>query len=86
MIMAMHTITAKNIGALAGHDYPGTWRISETLRALITRLEARLAYWLRYQQTVAELNALSDHGLDDVGIMRHEIRAAARIAAQQPGA
>lgn len=84
--MAMHTITAKDVGALAGHDYPGTWRVSETLRALITRLEARLADWRRYRTTVTELYNLSDHQLADIGIRRDEISAAARTAASQWGA
>jgi uncharacterized protein YjiS (DUF1127 family) len=86
MIMAMHTITAKNIGALAGHDYPEAWRLSETLRALITRLEARLAYWHRYRTTVNELRDLSDHQLADIGVRRGDISAAARTAAAQWGA
>lgn len=79
--MAVHTITAKNINALAGHDYPEAWRISEALRGLVTRLEARLAAWLRYRSTVHELNRLRDPELADIGIARCDIRALARAAA-----
>jgi uncharacterized protein YjiS (DUF1127 family) len=82
MIMAVHTVTAKNINALAGHDYPEAGRTSDTLRGLIARLEARLAYWLRYRATVAELGDLTDRQLADIGISRGNIVAVARIAAR----
>jgi uncharacterized protein YjiS (DUF1127 family) len=79
--MAVHTITAKNINALAGNDYPEAWRVSETLRGLITRVEARMLDWYRYRSTVAELNRLGDSDLADIGIARPDIRAVARAAA-----
>ena len=79
--MAAHIITAKNINALAGHDYPEAWRVSETLRGLITQLEARVTQWYRYRSTINELTRLSDVELDDVGIARGDIRAVARAAA-----
>ncbi len=84
--MAVHTVTAKNIGALAGHEYPEAWRVSETLRRLITRLESWIIYWLRYRNTVEELGRLTDHQLTDVGVLRSEIAAVARAAAQRAGA
>jgi uncharacterized protein YjiS (DUF1127 family) len=82
MIMAVHTVTAKNINALAGHDYPEAGQTSEALHGLVARLEARIAYWLRYRATVAELNDLTDRQLADIGIMRGDIAAVARTAAR----
>jgi uncharacterized protein YjiS (DUF1127 family) len=83
--MATQAITAKDINALSGRDYPEAWRVSETVRRLITRLEARLAYWLRYRATVNELEFLTDRQLADVGIVRANIREHARIAARVAG-
>jgi len=79
--MAVHTITARNINALAGSDYPEAWRVTERLRRLITRLEARVLRWHRYRKTVVELGNLSDAGLADIGMMRSDIPAVARAAA-----
>ena len=84
--MAVHTITAKDINALAGNDYPDGWRVSDSLRRLITRLEARVAYWLRYRSTVTELGDLTDRQLADIGILRGEIPTVARTAALRAGA
>jgi len=83
--MAVHTITAKNINALAGNEYPEAWRVSEMLRAVITRVEARIIGWQRYWSTVSQLRQLSDRRLADIGIGRGDIRAVARAAAM-PGA
>jgi uncharacterized protein YjiS (DUF1127 family) len=83
--MATKLITAKDINALSGRDYPEAWRLSETVRRLITRLEARVAYWLRYRATVAELGVLTDHQLADIGIVRGNIREHARSAARPAG-
>jgi uncharacterized protein YjiS (DUF1127 family) len=80
--MAAKLITAKDINALSGRDYPEAWRLSETVRRLITRLEARVGYWLRYRATVAELGVLTDHQLADIGIVRGNIREHARSAAR----
>jgi uncharacterized protein YjiS (DUF1127 family) len=79
--MAVHTITAKNINALAGNDHPEAWRVSETLRRWITRLEARIVGWYRYRTTVAELDGLSDAVLADIGIARGDIHTVARATA-----
>jgi len=79
--VATHIITAKNINALAGKDYPEAWRVSEALRALITRVEARIVDWYRYRTTVAELDRLGDADLADIGIVRGDIRTVARAAA-----
>jgi uncharacterized protein YjiS (DUF1127 family) len=84
--MAVHTVTAKDINALAGREYPGAGRTSETLRGLIARLEARIAYWLRYRATVTELGDLTDRQLADIGIMRSDIATVARVAARHVGA
>jgi uncharacterized protein YjiS (DUF1127 family) len=79
--MAIHTITAKNINALAGNEYPETWRVSDALRRVITRLETRLGSWLRYRDTVNELADLTDRQLEDLGILRSQIEPVARAAA-----
>jgi len=79
--MAMHTITAKNIGALADRDQPEAWRVSEAMRAWITRVETRFVDWQRYRRTVTALDRLGDADLADIGIKRGDIRAVARAAA-----
>jgi uncharacterized protein YjiS (DUF1127 family) len=83
--MATQAVTAKEINALSGRDYPEAWWVSETVRRLITRLEARLTYWLRYRATVNELEFLTDRQLADVGILRANIREHARMAARLAG-
>jgi uncharacterized protein YjiS (DUF1127 family) len=80
-VMAIHTITAKNINALAGNEYPETWRVSDALRRVITRLETRIGSWLRYRDTVNELGDLTDRQLEDLGILRSQIEPVARAAA-----
>jgi uncharacterized protein YjiS (DUF1127 family) len=85
-IMAVHTVTAKDISALAGHDHPEAERTSAILRGLLARLEARIAYWLRYRATVRELGDLTDRQLTDIGILRADIATVARTAARAAGA
>ncbi len=80
--MAVHTVTAKDINALAGHDHPEADRTSDALHGLFARLEARIAYWRRYRTTVAELGDLTDRQLADIGISRGNIAAVARTAAR----
>ena len=84
--MAVHTVTAKDINALTGHDYPEAGRATDLLRGLVARLEARIAYWLRYRATVTELGDLTDRQLADIGISRGNIAAVAKIAAGPAGA
>jgi uncharacterized protein YjiS (DUF1127 family) len=43
-------------------------------------LKTRLATWKRYNRTVAELNALSNRELADLGIIRADIHSIARQA------
>ena len=80
--MAVHTVTAKNINALAGHDDPEAGRAAEVLHGLLARLQARVAYWLRYRATVSELSDLTDRQLADIGINRGNIPEVARVAAR----
>ena len=80
--MAVHTVTAKNINALAGHDYPVAGRAAELLHGLFARLESRIAYWRRYRATVSQLDDLTDRQLADIGISRGNIAAVARTAAR----
>jgi uncharacterized protein YjiS (DUF1127 family) len=44
-----------------------------TLAAPVTRMTAAVAEWQRIARGIAELNALSDHMLKDIGIARHDI-------------
>jgi uncharacterized protein YjiS (DUF1127 family) len=80
--MAVHPMTAKNITALAGHDYPEGQRAADFLHGLFARLGARIGYWRRYRATVAELQRLTDAQLADIGITRGNIFAVARSAAR----
>jgi uncharacterized protein YjiS (DUF1127 family) len=43
-------------------------------------LKTRYSTWKRYNRTVAELSALSNRELADLGIMRTDIQAVARKA------
>jgi uncharacterized protein YjiS (DUF1127 family) len=45
-------------------------------------LKTRITTWKRYSRTVAELNALSNRELDDLGIVRADIKSVARAAAR----
>jgi uncharacterized protein YjiS (DUF1127 family) len=45
-------------------------------------LKTRYTSWKRYNQTVAELKALGDRELEDLGILRANIKEAARVAAR----
>jgi uncharacterized protein YjiS (DUF1127 family) len=81
-IMAVHPMTAKDITALAGRNYPEAQRATDLLHGLVARLAARLGYWRRYRATVAELERLTDAQLADIGIMRGNILAVARAAAR----
>lgn len=84
--MAAHSITAKDINALSGRDYPSDRqaRVAPALRHLMTALAARYAAWRNYRSTVAELGALTDRQLADIGVTRGEIMAVARGVAYQP--
>jgi uncharacterized protein YjiS (DUF1127 family) len=45
-------------------------------------LKTRITNWRKFNRTVAELNALSNRELDDLGINRHDIKSVARQAAR----
>jgi uncharacterized protein YjiS (DUF1127 family) len=45
-------------------------------------LKSRITTWKRYSRTVSELNALSNRELDDLGIVRADIKSVARAAAR----
>jgi len=47
-------------------------------RGFVDGLIARFAAWRIYRRTVAELSALSDRELDDIGLIRSEIPTYAR--------
>lgn len=86
VIMAAHTVTAKDINALTGRDYPQAGRASDTLHGLLARLQARIGYWRRYRTTLHELGDLTDRQLADIGVLRADIPAVARSAARGAGA
>jgi uncharacterized protein YjiS (DUF1127 family) len=46
-------------------------------------LKSRISNWKRYNRTVAELNALSNRELADLGIVRADIGQIARQAVRQ---
>lgn len=45
-------------------------------------LKTRITTWKRYSRTVSELSALSARELDDLGILRADIKTVARKAVQ----
>jgi uncharacterized protein YjiS (DUF1127 family) len=45
-------------------------------------LKTRITTWKRYNRTLAELKALGDRELDDLGILRANIKEVARKAVQ----
>jgi uncharacterized protein YjiS (DUF1127 family) len=45
-------------------------------------LKTRITTWKRYSRTVSELTALSNRELEDLGILRHDIKSVARKAAK----
>jgi uncharacterized protein YjiS (DUF1127 family) len=49
-----------------------------TVAASVTNMLAAYAEWRRISRAVAELDALSDHMLRDIGIARHDIVRIAR--------
>lgn len=63
--------------AYANATRTGEWGIAASLNGLVARLgDARRRYSV-YRQTVAELNALSDRDLADLGIARSSITSIA---------
>jgi uncharacterized protein YjiS (DUF1127 family) len=82
VIMAAHSVTAKDINALAGREHPQAGRASDILHGLV----ARLGYWRRYRATLRELGGLTDRQLADIGVLRANIPTVARSAARSAGA
>ena len=74
--MAAHGVTARDINALTGRDYPETERAGAALRGLLARLEAKLGAWWCYRTTVRELEDLSDRQLADIGLRRADLHVA----------
>ena len=84
--MAVHSVTAKDINALAGRDYTETGRGGAVVHGLLAGLVTRLGDWWRYRTTVTELSYLTDRQLADIGLMRSDISVVARAAARRAGA
>lgn len=61
----------------------GTTSVSGRLAQLRNTLSTRLANYRTYRATLAELSALSDRELSDVGLSRGMIRDVAAAAASQ---
>lgn len=69
------------IGAPRMAGAPGAAPVAEGISGLWQRVSAWRGRRRRYRRTLAELNALSDHVLNDIGVERAEIPAlAARLA------
>jgi uncharacterized protein YjiS (DUF1127 family) len=78
--MATQVIDPRRADILAGHAQSvATRRLGELFVTLNAWLERRR----HYRATVAELSALSDQLLADVGVKRSEIGAVAERAAQR---
>ena len=77
--MAVHTVTAKDINALAGRDYPEAGRGSDLLRGC-SRGSRRGSPRRRYRATLTELSDLTDRQLADIGILRADIAGQGRRA------
>jgi uncharacterized protein YjiS (DUF1127 family) len=63
--MAYLTDTSRALGGIS---------LAQRLIQLPTTLSARFASYRTYRATLAQLSALSDRGLDDVGLTRGMIR------------
>ena len=81
--MAAQAITSHDINALTGRTYPAIESGMPTLPALLRRLATWYGQERRYRETVAELSALSDHVLADIGIGRHQIGEIARALSRR---
>jgi len=78
--MATHVIDPRRADLLAGRAQSVTAR---GLGALFASLNDWLAERRHYRTTVAELSALTDQQLADVGVLPGEIHAIARQLARQ---
>jgi uncharacterized protein YjiS (DUF1127 family) len=86
VIMSTHTVTAKDINALAGRDYSETQRAADVVHGPVAGLQAQIGYWWRYRVTLRELGELTDRQLADIGVLRADIVTVARSAARAAGA
>jgi uncharacterized protein YjiS (DUF1127 family) len=80
--MATRVIAAHPADLLAGGSQSITAR---RLRVLLARINGWLAERRHYRATVAELTALTDQQLADVGVLPGQIHAIARQLARQAG-
>ncbi len=78
--MATNVITAPRADLLAGRRPSAT---AHRLGGLFARISGWLAERRHYRATVAELSALGDAQLLDVGVLRGEIDAIARQSARR---
>jgi uncharacterized protein YjiS (DUF1127 family) len=78
--MATHVIDPRCADLLAGHAQSVTTR---RLSELFARVNGWLAERRHYRTTVAELSALTDQQLADVGVLPGEIHRVARHLASQ---
>lgn len=81
--MAAQAITSKDLEALGGHPYPRIESGMPSPLALLRRFRAWYGQARRYHETVAELSALSDHVLADIGVGRHQIGEIARALSRR---
>jgi uncharacterized protein YjiS (DUF1127 family) len=81
-MMATHVIAARPADLVAGRSQSVSAR---RLPELFARINGWLAGRRHYRATVAELSALTDRQLADVGVLPGQIHAIARQLARQAG-
>jgi uncharacterized protein YjiS (DUF1127 family) len=79
----MATIGAKAGGAYAGSEAKNASNFAEQVRLLFSAFSNWRQKRKRYYNTVAELRALSDRDLADIGMVRRDIPAIARQSASR---
>jgi uncharacterized protein YjiS (DUF1127 family) len=77
----MATYNVKSHPAFAGYDLPESNDAFGGFRSVFQGLANWAAGRRAYHQTVSELNGLTDRELADIGIVRCDIQAVARDAA-----
>ena len=81
--MAAHLTTPKDFIAFTGYDYPHAWDFTGAVARVSGRLAEWVRVWRRYRATKAELAALNDHLLSDIGVHRADISTIAWRLAEE---
>lgn len=80
--MAAHSITNEGLHGRHVGNGQGSW-LTTWLRDTVRHISNRLSWRHHYRETFREISALSDRELDDVGIVRCDIRMIARQSADE---